>query len=333
MSEGGGGVKESRRGRRTGPRKQPAPDSQATLVENRRGRRIDFWLPCDTVTTEPSTPAAWHRLLELGRADGGDPHGIAAELVALLNKRGEPEVVDWALPLLAGDNTEWVSLAAWVLRQHGYEQGRPFADLVNPALVARARSETGDGVRAALVTAMGFSGRPELAAELIRYADDECTEVRLAVAAHLPMMFDGEDPDDAAIAVLINLSEDADPHVRDWATMGLASQIERDSPEIRRALRARLTDDEASDDGAAIDGEAALGLAIRGDRSIVKLLQEWLGADPLTVGNLTVEAAGRLGNPALLPQLLVLRDAGWALDPSEPRGSTLDVAIDALQRI
>lgn len=290
---------------------------------------VPSWLLFRAVTTRLSTEEVWHQLLELGRAGGDDP--TADELIDALNKRGDPEVVDWALPLLADDDPNLVLLAARVLRQHGYEWGRPFGDRVNPALVARARVETDDQVRATLVSAIGSSERPELAPELMLYVDDECPTVRRAVAAKLPLIFAGDDPDESGIAALIALSQDADPHVRDWATMGLGTQIEADSPEIREALWARIADEAAPDDDTAIDGEAALGLAIRRDRRVAEVLVEWLGADPLTVGNLTVEAAGRLGDPALLPLLLVLRDAGWATDPAEPRGWLLDVAIETLQ--
>lgn len=233
--------------------------------------------------------------------------------------------------MISGDNLELVSLAAWVLQEHGSWQDRPFGDRINPVVVARARREVDDSVRADLVNALGFSQRPELAAELMRYADDPSTEIRRIVAANLPGMFRGEDPDEAAVEVLIELTRDPDPHVRDWATMGLGTQIEVDTPAIRNALRARLGEEDGAEEGVATSGEAALGLAKRGDPAVLEVIQGWLDAEPLTVGNLTVEAAGELDDPVLLPRLIALRDAGWANDPDEPAPSTLAWAIEILQ--
>ncbi len=90
--------------------------------------------------------------------------------------------------------------------------------------------------------------------------------------------------DDRAIGGLIRLAGDADRDVRDWAVFGLGSQIDTDSPEIREALRQALSDADHE-----IRGEALVGLAKRGDSSIVpELLNEWRDDD---VSILSIEAA------------------------------------------
>jgi HEAT repeat protein len=66
--------------------------------------------------------------------------------------------------------------------------------------------------------------------------------------------------DDRAVAALIGLSQDPDPSVRDWATFSLGVQTDRDTPEVREALAARLGEPDPEDRGDAI-----LGLARRGD--------------------------------------------------------------------
>jgi len=76
--------------------------------------------------------------------------------------------------------------------------------------------------------------------------------------------------DDLAVETLIELSQDEEAHVRDWATLGLARQIERDTLELRDALLARLGDPD--EDTRA---EALAGLAERGDeRAVDPLLAE-----------------------------------------------------------
>ena len=62
--------------------------------------------------------------------------------------------------------------------------------------------------------------------------------------------------DDRAVAALIALSADWDGDVRDWATFSLAVQIDRDTPEVREALAARLSDDHGDTRSEAIRGLA-----------------------------------------------------------------------------
>jgi HEAT repeat protein len=67
-------------------------------------------------------------------------------------------------------------------------------------------------------------------------------------------------PDHAeGMSLLIEMSQDEDSEIRDWATAGLAG-LEADTPQIREALAARLTDEDLR-----TVAEAARGLAIRGD--------------------------------------------------------------------
>jgi hypothetical protein len=77
-----------------------------------------------------------------------------------------------------------------------------------------------------------------------------------------------------AIATLIELMNDLDDNVRDWATFALGTQCSVDSSEIRDALRKRLND--SYDDARA---EAIWGLARRRDERGIKMLIAELG-DP-----------------------------------------------------
>lgn len=109
--------------------------------------------------------------------------------------------------------------------------------------------------------------------------------------------------DDArAIDLLIRLTTDRDADVRDWATFGIGTLSELDTPEIRGALAARLGD--PHDDTR---GEALIGLARRKDLRVVPALMKELSSD--CVGTLAVEAAKEMGVSELRPALTKLQ--GW----------------------
>ena len=271
----------------------------------------------------------WAELVSLGEHGEEIDQNRAGDLIHILNERGERAVVDWALPLLTHAEPWRRAAAAWTLGQHGYTSGRPFTSDVMPALTAAARRETDDDTRELLVSAIGHADDPAWVEELLHYADDPHAPVRTTVAVSLPIMFAGDPMDERALDALIKLSSDPDPHVRDWATMGLGSQNELDSPAIRSALRARL--DDTDEDDTATSGEAALGLAERHDPSVYPCLREWLSAPAADVGNLTVMAAAALGDARLLPSLHRLRDAGWQV--TDPMAGVLDNAITTLETL
>ncbi|MEO5924707.1 MAG: HEAT repeat domain-containing protein [Bryobacteraceae bacterium] len=83
-----------------------------------------------------------------------------------------------------------------------------------------------------------------------------------------------------AVEVLLELMEDSEGKVRNWATFALGGGDEHDSPEIREAFRKRLAD---SDQGAK--REAIWGLAKRHDRQGLELLLERFEADRWVSGD------------------------------------------------
>lgn len=110
-----------------------------------------------------------------------------------------------------------------------------------------------------------------------------------------------------AVETLIALSSDADRNVRDWATFGLASQIDLDTLAIRAALLDRVDDDDPE-----IRGEALIGLARRHDLRVLEPLRRALARE--FYGIWAIEAAEYLADPALYPLL----QACWArLTPEE----------------
>lgn len=152
-------------------------------------------------------------------------------------------------------------------------------------MIAAAARECDLNTRVGLVEAIGFAEGAQWAPELMRYAADPDPRIRGSVARHLPTVFGGDDPTTDAIDVIIDLSRDSQPYVRDWATMALGTQCDVDTPAVRAALHARLDDwatseeDEQDHGTIATSGEALLGLARRHDPAVYDLLTELLDED------------------------------------------------------
>ncbi len=151
-------------------------------------------------------------------------------------------------------------------------------------LLEREREEM---VLAATCTALGHHRDPRAVPPLARLRDHPAPSVRLAVAVAVGG-FDAP----AAIEELIDLSADADPDLRDWATFGLGSQTDANTPAVSEALARRLADEDAD-----TKGEAILGLARRKDARVVGPLLTDLAAPHDRT--LVLEAARELGDPRL----------------------------------
>jgi HEAT repeat protein len=154
---------------------------------------------------------------------------------------------------------------------------------------------------------------------LLALMDDEDEDVRFRATAGLSVSADDEPAQGPVVDALLKALGDPCAEVRDWAAFALGVQRDVDTPQVRDALLARLSDDDEADTA----GEAAVGLARRGDPGgFEPLLERLSGTD---VGNLWVEAAAELGDARLLPALLQLKSAGWQDD--DPRPGVLDQAI------
>jgi HEAT repeat protein len=164
------------------------------------------------------------------------------------------------------------------------------------ALIALAGTEVDGDVQWSIARALGATldtrALPVLLA-LARHAD---SNVRFQVAVSLPAVLDGEVPDDAGVAALIELSGDPDPEVRNWATFGFGWQSTADGAAVRQALWERTGDGygEAREEGIR-------GLARRRDRRASPLLAGLLAEESAHV--FCFDAAAYLGDPALLPLL------------------------------
>jgi hypothetical protein len=117
------------------------------------------------------------------------------------------------------------------------------------------------------------------------------------------------DAADFDVGTLIAWSRDEEHEVRDWATYLLGSELDIDTPEVRRALRDRLEDEDFD-----TRCEALVGLARRRDEQAVKpVLRALQGLDGEAVSTMMVEAAGHFGRAEFVPVLERLR-SWWDVD-------------------
>jgi len=99
-----------------------------------------------------------------------------------------------------------------------------------------------------------------------------------------------------AIDALIHLTTDKFSHIRDWATFGIGTQIERDNKSIREALWLRVNDKHQD-----TKLEAIVGLAKRKDLRIKAIIKrELLNGE---FGTLLFEAIEELNDKEFLPLL------------------------------
>jgi HEAT repeats len=156
-------------------------------------------------------------------------------------------------------------LGADVLGQLGASEGQtaaegPFASASGRVLLSLLEEDDEPAVLSSAAIGLGHLHDERAIDRLAALTSHASAEVRRATAHGLM----GHD-DDRAVRALIVLSDDADPTVRDWATFALGVQIERDTPDVRDALAARLADEDVN-----TRDEAIRGLAVRGDTRAVE---------------------------------------------------------------
>lgn len=242
------------------------------------------------------------------------------DIVTELHKQTDRPTFEAARALARSEDVEERILGLDVLGQIGYSANRPFVEDTLSVVIDACEDPRGEVVESA-VCALGHISDARGRDAVLRHASHPSADVRFAVAIALPNVA-GEPISDDVVRALIELSRDPESVVRDWASMGLGSQLDVDTPAVRQALFERLDDDEGD-----TAGEALLGLARRHDPRTISHLLMLLDDEP---GNLIVEAAAALGAPEALPVLQRLKDAGW--DADDPRGSVLDDALAACGR-
>ncbi len=194
-----------------------------------------------------------------------------------------PEILQLIEELSVSSDEKSRDTAATILGQNMVET-KLATDLCAEVLLEMLAQEKSPSVLVSIIHALGHLHDPQAVAPLVALRSHPDANVRYAIASSL-----GGCEEEQAIAALIELSADTDYDVRNWATFGLGSLIETDTPAIREALFARL---EEKEDEAR--GEAFVGLARRGDfRVIPALLRELdsLPPDVLSKWMLVTDAA------------------------------------------
>ena len=261
-------------------------------------------------------PRTDQQVIEQALATDSDEHQYW-DLVCILQDRGTPEVFDAARDLCYSSNPKARELGADVLAQ-GQAHWKSLRDSSVPLLLRMLETETNPRVLHSICSAFGHLDDSRCVQPVSRLCTHREKLVRYAV---VHAMLGHQDP--LAIRTLIELSADSEGVVRDWATFGLGTQIDIDTPEIREALFQRVDD---PDDEAR--GEALHGLARRRDPRVVEPLLQDLS--DLSTGTLAIEAARELRDPCLYPALLKHQaDWGSNADASAYSRELLAEAIEA----
>jgi HEAT repeat protein len=249
-----------------------------------------------------SDPRMARQLIALA-LNAEDEHAAWAA-IDVLRHRGDRVTFEAARDLCASADLEERTWGVRILAQLGIPK-RSFPDQSLDILLPLLALEKDVDLLSDIAFALGHIGDARAVKPLSRLRNHPSPEVRYGVVHGLLCQ-----ENERAIQALIELSADEDTDVRDWATFGLGTQIDTDTPEIRDALFARLADE----DGAT-RGEALVGLARRNDERVIEpLIRELSSAN---AGNLAVEAARELGDPCLRPALLRLRER-WGVEGSPP---------------
>jgi HEAT repeat protein len=191
-----------------------------------------------------------------------------------LHRRGGSAEFQFALNLSASKDAVDRITAADLLGQLGINKPNSQPTFLNESvdILTTMLSDSDPGVVGAAAMGLGHrlcykNDTSRAVAALVVHSHSPHAEVRYAVVHALL-----GDTDPVAIVALIELSADEDSDVRNWATFGLGSQIDIDTPQIRETLALRLSDGDYE-----VRSEAIAGLAGRGDERAYTALARELG--------------------------------------------------------
>ncbi|HEX8464647.1 MAG TPA: HEAT repeat domain-containing protein [Abditibacterium sp.] len=239
------------------------------------------------------------------------------DIVWLLSERGDHETFDKAIALTRSEAFER-SFAASILGRFGAgieAPERPFSAEIVDRLLQMLRVEQDENVLSDVVSALGNQVQdPRIPLALQGLNTHPLEALRWNLALTLSHY---ETPE--SIKMLLDLTRDSSSDVRDWATFGLGTQCDLDTPAIRAALLERLNDED--EDTRA---EAIFGLAKRHDRRVIAAIQRDFDAG--FSGALLFQAILETPDASLLASLKAM-----AQNPNFPPDEDIEAAIAACE--
>lgn len=241
------------------------------------------------------------------------------KFIAEIQRRGTREEFNIAKEQAKSPDPIRREIGADILGQLGWQKSTFRKESVK-ILISLLNDDNEDVISSAAM-AIGHREAPEAIPHLIKLKDHKSEDIRHGVVCGLT----GYEDEDT-IKTLIELSKDSDHDVRNWATFNLGSQCDADTPELRKALKSRLRDEDSE-----IRGEAILGLAKRMCENIEDIiLKELQGKE---IGTLVLKAATLISNRTFLPYLKKWQDfKKWQETPENLEDTYFqDVLYDAIK--
>jgi HEAT repeat protein len=229
----------------------------------------------------------------------------ADDAYTVLQARRDPEVIHRAQEMCRSSDASERRIGAAILSQTGAGSRKILQKECVDTLLALLSHDEDATVLAMAALALGSGYHPDayedarISPTLAQVGRHPDADVRYGVVQGLLSR-----EDESAVNAMIGLSDDPDEDVRNWATFGLAQQIDADTSEIREALFRRLRDGSSE-----IRAEALLGLARRDDERVIKPLIRELKkiAKADNYWDMVFEAAATSGDSRLYPKLAALR--------------------------
>jgi hypothetical protein len=234
------------------------------------------------------------------------------DAISILHYRGGDTAFKRCLELLKSDDSrtrmDAVDILAQLFVPNDYHnEGHPSYKRLHPrrlvsVLLDILHSNADDELLATVCIALSHNKASRAIDSLVALKNHPNREVRYGVTLAL-LTYE----DNRAVKALIELSRDEDDEIRNWATFGLAQQIDLDTKYIREALIKCL--DDSFD---AVRGEALHGLATRGDERVIEpLIKElYYISEAKELWGYAFEAAVDMPDPRLYAALVAVLDSG-----------------------
>ncbi len=184
--------------------------------------------------------------------------------IRVLRSRPTIEVLNKSIELTHHSDAKARRIGIDVLAQLGISP-RPFYDQSNKCFFELLNIENNPKVLMSLFYAIGHNNEKLSNIQIEKLCEFVDSPNELVIEGLVHALLGIDKP--KAIDALIKLSTHKLSHIRDWATFGLGSLVERDNKKIRVALWNRVND--KHNDTKA---EAILGLALRNDSGIIDII-------------------------------------------------------------